>query len=226
MRVTLPLRTWRTCASSARISTRLDLPRPLSRTMTRKRPSSSSRMSCAAISKCSQGLSASPTRRATALRPIVVPGSGPSTSTNSISGACPLRRAEIAAFPPRVDRAHEVQVLLRYRLRRQPHGFEGLLTVDEDANVADLCRRSGRTRWSEAHAMRRRCARPVELFAQEREHPLAIDLFHAVKLHPEIGGRHPRRPSGNASMPSIPSYTPPMAAIGVSNLTSSVQQAR
>ena len=73
------------------------------------------------------------------------------------------------------------------RLLLLPHGFQGLVTVDEDANVADLAVDQvvhvGERR--RCHAKAADSARTAS--AQERDHPLAIDLFHAVKLDPKIG---------------------------------------
>src|SRR2546423_10978827 len=68
----------------------------------------------------------------------------------------------------------------------QPHGFEGLVTVDEDANVADLAVDQV------VHVGLRPCNANAAGSArgattQERDHPLAIDLFYAVKLDPKIG---------------------------------------
>ena len=53
-------------------------------------------------------------------------------------GMRPVGAAEIATFPVRIDRAHDLHVLLRHRLLLQPHGFEGLIAVEEDADATDL----------------------------------------------------------------------------------------
>jgi len=108
----------------------------------------------------------------------------------------------------------------------KPHGFEGLLTIEEDANVADLAvDQVVHVGARPCHAKAAGSARGAT--AQERDHPPAIDLLHAVKLDPKNRVRLPRRPSGNARCRPIPSYTPsnggPLAS---SNLTFSVQQAR
>jgi hypothetical protein len=75
---------------------------------------------------------------------------------------------------------------LRHRLPLKAHDAEGHLPVQEDANVADLAVDQV------VHVGERRChanAAGSERgpSAQERDHALAIDLVHAVKLDPKIG---------------------------------------
>jgi hypothetical protein len=53
-------------------------------------------------------------------------------------GMRPLRRAIVATFMCGADRAHKLHVLLRHRLLRQPHGFEGIGLVEERLPARDL----------------------------------------------------------------------------------------
>ena len=67
--------------------------------------------------------------------------SGPSAITNSISGCAHSAELKSPRSQAAIDRAHELHVLLRHRLLRQPRGFEGFVHRREDADPHDHARR-------------------------------------------------------------------------------------
>src|SRR5207248_9365291 len=50
----------------------------------------------------------------------------------------PDDRHHVLAAVRLIGAAHDLHVLLRHRLLHQPHGFEGFMAVEEDADATDL----------------------------------------------------------------------------------------